>query len=503
MGQEIEIKLDVDPASCSAIEADVLLTNVPHSVSEQTTYYYDTPERAIEAAGYRLRVRSAGGEFVQTVKPVSESAGLFDREEWEYHVISAEPDLSALGAPVLAKLARTRELATLNVVSICEVERRSWLVQHGTSRIQLDLDRGKIDADGQRASFAELELELLSGDPEDLVRLAVDLAKRVPARIGVLTKAERGQLLADGQLDQVVKTAPVRIDADLSAGDSFAAIVHACLKHYRLNEPSVLERRDASALHQCRVAMRRLRSAFSLFSPVISGPESEALRLDLKWFTAQLGEARNLDVYLERDLAPEERRQLGLRRERAYDAAIAAMNEPRFRTLFLQLVGWSGLGAWRNGAKATQPIRPFAIKRLDRLWRSIACVGTSVMVMDEQDLHSLRIQIKKLRYATEFLRDVFPKSQKKRRKFSEAIEKLQEALGGLNDFSTARAMGLMVEPEWLILPSRAPELLECAAGALQSLSDIGRYWRKTQTKRPGGRKTAGRSAADCVLDAVP
>ena len=503
MGLEIEIKLDVDPASCAAVEADSLLASEPYSVAQQITVYYDTAERAIECAGYRLRVRSVDGGFVQTVKPISDSAGLFGREEWEYHVVSAEPDLSALGAPDLMKLAKTRQLAALVPISTCNVERRSWLVRHASGDIQLDFDRGSIDANGHSVPLAELEMELQSGDPKDLVGLAVEFAQRVPVRIGVLTKAERGLLLANGELGRVVKTARVQITSAMSVGESFTAIVHACLKHYRLNEPSVIERRDASALHQCRVAMRRLRSAFSLFKPVISDPGCEALRLDLKWFTEQLGEARNLDVYLERKLGAEERREVNQRRERAYDDAIAAMNEPRFRSLLLKLIGWSMLGAWRAGEGAQRPIRAFALKRLDRLWRSIADAGTELAAMDEQCRHELRIQFKKLRYATEFLRDLFPKSAKKRRKFAGAVEALQEALGGLNDLATHRAMGLASEPEWLILPSREPEFLQAADRALHTLAGVGRYWRKAAGKRSKPRKVSLRSAHAGALEATP
>ena len=75
-------------------------------------------------------------------------------------------------------------------------------------------------------------------------------------------------------------------------------IANACIQHYRLNEPLVIATRDAAALHQTRVAMRRLRSAFTLFRPALHGAEYQRLRNELRWFTAQLGDARNLDVYL-------------------------------------------------------------------------------------------------------------------------------------------------------------------------------------------------------------
>ena len=45
--------------------------------------------------------------------------------------------------------------------------------------------------------------------------------------------------------------------------------------------------------------MRRLRAAFALFKPALADPQLEDLRHELRWFTGQLGEARNLDVLLQ------------------------------------------------------------------------------------------------------------------------------------------------------------------------------------------------------------
>ena len=57
-------------------------------------------------------------------------------------------------------------------------------------------------------------------------------------------------------------------------------------------------------------AMRRMRSALSLFRPALFDAEFEAIREDLRWFTSQLGEARNVDVVLKRELSPDVRESL-------------------------------------------------------------------------------------------------------------------------------------------------------------------------------------------------
>src|SRR5262249_6885684 len=161
-------------------------------------------------------------------------------------------------------------------------------------------------------------------------------------------------------------------------------------KHYRLNEPLVSGPRLPEALHQCRVAMRRLRSAFTLFKTAIEDVEYHYLREELRWFTSQLGDARNLDVFLQRDLTKDERIALTERREAAYDQVAAAMDSPRLRLLMLELVGWTAFGPWRSGKKAGKDLEGYATSRLDRLWHSIVHIGHHLADLDEHTRHRLR-----------------------------------------------------------------------------------------------------------------
>src|SRR5205085_9076229 len=125
-------------------------------------------------------------------------------------------------------------------------------------------------------------------------------------------------------------------------------IVTACIRHFRRNEPLVIEKRSMNALHQARVAMRRLRSTLTLFRTVVADDEFMALRDELRWFTGKLGDARNLDVYLQRDLPKDEKRTLKAKRERVYDQVIETMESGRFRRLMLDLIAWAYLGEWRT-----------------------------------------------------------------------------------------------------------------------------------------------------------
>lgn len=475
--EEIELKLEIDPE-----DAGKLAIPPEARTREQTTVYYDTSDQALRSLGYTLRVRGIGDRHVQTVKPVTSGAGLVSRPEFEHPASSIEPDLSRLSDTPLASLALGPLEPTIHSV----VRRTSWVMEVGGSRIQADLDEGEMRADGRSRRFDELELELLSGEPICLLAAGRSIADQVPVRLGVLSKAERGDRLASGAFKKVTKAAPVEVDRSMNVAEAFEVMVHACLKHYRLNEPLVLDRRKPEALHQTRVAMRRLRSAFTLFKSAIADVEYQFLREELRWFTSQLGDARNLDVFLQRDLPDAERERLMQRRDKAYDHVVEVMNSRRARSLMLELVGWSAFGPWRSGKQAKKPVERYASGRLDRLWRSIAAAGGHIADLDEETRHELRIQVKKMRYAIEFLRGLYPDSESEEKRFAAAVEELQESLGKLNDLATAKTLVTAShgDDSWLIGEPEGRVHLREAERAFRDLAAVGPFWEK------GGRSGA-------------
>jgi inorganic triphosphatase YgiF len=487
MSREIELKLEVDPDDLPLVRQAPLLAAAEFRSNHQVSVYYDTPETRLKKHGFTLRVRSVGGKFIQTVKPMTGSVGLISREEIECEVASLKPDLEWLSDLPIHALLTHGKADQLEPVICCEVNRTSWQIDRRNGSMQIDLDHGTVTAGEHCEEFAELEFELRDGAPASLIVAARHLSDHAPVRLGVLTKAERGFLVADEALHRVHKAGPVNVHPDMTVAEAFETIVHACLKHYCLNEPLVLREAKGAALHQCRVAMRRLRSAVTLFRPAIEDVELQHLRQELRWFTAQLGEARNLDVYLERDMGDEEREQVGRKRERAYDHVIDAMNSHKFRRLLIDLVGWAAIGAWRSAKIARRPIERFANGRLDRLWASITGAGRDVGGMDEITRHELRIQVKKMRYAIEFLRGLYPNADTEKR-FASAVEELQESLGKLNDMATAKTLGgAPPDKGWLIGSLEERRHLIVSEDALRELLRAGPLWRarEIQPARPG------------------
>ena len=477
MSREIELKLEVDPDNLPLIRQNPLFAHADSRSSDQVTVYYDTPESKLKKHGFTLRVRSAGGRFVQTVKPITDSVGLVAREELEYEVRSLKPDLALLSDHPIRALLSHGEAKKLKSLIRYDVNRTSCRTERRGGTMQLDLDHGSVTAGGRCEEFAELEFELVEGEPASLIVAARHLSDHVPVRLGVLTKAERGFMLLSGSLGRLAKPGSVQIAAGMSVAEAFEIVVHACLRHYRLNEPLVIAECGAEALHQARVAMRRLRSAFTLFRPAVEDVEYQHIRHELRWFTAQLGDARNLDVYLERDLDDDERAKMIRKRGKAYDDVVDAMNSHKFRRLLIDIVGWVALGAWRNGKLAARSVESFATHRLDRLWESVVR-DADIGRMDEDRRHRVRIQGKKLRYAVEFLQGLYPHARATEKRFAKAVEELQDSLGKLNDMATARTIAeVATDDGWLIGSVEERRYLVSAEQALRELKRVGPFWR--------------------------
>lgn len=477
--QEVELKLEIEADAAEALARHPALAGRARRSLRQVSTYYDSDKAALRKAGYSLRVRAAEGRFVQTVKHgANGSAGLFDRPEWERDIEGPGLDEAALAATPLGGLLKPKLRASLAAVTVSDVERTIWLLEWQGAEIELILDRGTIRGDTREKPLDEIELELKRGEAAALFDLARALARDLPLRIGVLSKSERGFALADGRLGRVAKAGPIRVDPEADAGAGFAVIAHACLKHFRLNE-DLVAKRDPAALHQARVALRRLRAAFSLFGPIVRDDEGVRLREELRWFTAQLGDARNLDVFLGRsDLNAEWRPKLEAAREEAYDRVIAALGSQRLRMLLLDLVAWLAIGAWRQEPR--QPLRSFALDRLDRRWRKVRKAGGRLRDVDEEARHRFRIDVKKLRYAVEFLEGLDTRTAKPRKAFLGALEAIQEHLGALNDAATAR---ILLEGLDLEVPAERSDAkaerrhLARAAKAFDKLRAVGPFWR--------------------------
>lgn len=499
--RELELKLEAEPGGLAEVRDHPLLRNGSPGTTRTSSVYYDTSNGQLRKAGATLRVRQSGERFVQTIKANARpAAGLFDRAEWEERISGLEPDLRLIKGTALEPLLQ-REKTRRDLRPIFEtiVNRQSWDVTHEQAEIEVILDEGEVVAGKRRQPLVELEFELRSGPTAALFSLARALQSSAPLRLGVLTKSEQGVRLANGKAARLVKAEPVRLARAMNVAEGFQTIALACIRHFRLNEPLVTALRDPGALHQSRVALRRLRSLFSMFRPVLAGDRFEMFREELRAVSAILGEARDLDVFIDGrkgSLRGLPKAKLLDARERAYDDVIRALAARRFGAMTIDLVEWIAIGPWLQADAALAvrpgaPLAPFAETSLDRYWRKVKRGGRKIKRLDDEARHELRIAGKKLRYGSEFFAALYQgrKMAAQRDTFVAALERLQADLGGLNDQVTgcvlaeklSAQLGLNLDGRTKAgarVVSRAREkLITSAELAYDDLAAVAPFWR--------------------------
>lgn len=211
---------------------------------------------------------------------------------------------------------------------------------------------------------------------------------------------------------------------------------------------------DPEAVHQARVGIRRLRSTLRTFRPVLLPEWSGALRAELAWIAELLGKVRDEDVLLERlrgglaalppvpsgadpALADGERLLRGLERRRDQDRAalLEALDSSRYLALrerVAQAVEQPALLPAAEGS-ALELAPPLVARCWRRLRQQVTRAGPDPS--DEQ-LHQIRIEAKRCRYAAEA---VEPAVGEPARAFARAVAALQEVLGEQHDAVVAQA----------------------------------------------------------------
>jgi len=240
------------------------------------------------------------------------------------------------------------------------------------------------------------------------------------------------------------------LERGTTAAEAFRVIAHSCLQHISSNERAISSG-NSESLHQMRVGLRRLRTALSLFARTVNDTQIETVKSELKWITAILGQARDVDVFLSDVMLPlrkqyhEEPGLLSLhrtyaaQRTRAYARVTQAISSVRYRSLTLELAAWVEAGPWTHNQSEDarlhrmEPVEIFAAGELTRRRRKVRKKGDRFKKLDLDERHGLRIQVKRLRYASEFFLTLFPGKKRKKRAILTSLRDLQDALGDVND----------------------------------------------------------------------
>ncbi|HRW59870.1 MAG TPA: CHAD domain-containing protein [Defluviicoccus sp.] len=303
--------------------------------------------------------------------------------------------------------------------------------------------------------------------------------------------------------------------------DALSRIVLACVEHLRANEECVATRAHIEGAHQMRVAIRRLRCCLALFGDLLPANQCQYLDGELRWLLKELAPARDWDVFLDETLPPvlrqfegearldELRLQAEAKQDEGYTRAATALHAQRYTGLVMLLAAWADGRSWHDpfgppahpslASKATDAVSQL----LDQLLSAVLNCGADFADLNAERRHLLRIEIKKLRYATEFFASLFPR--RRLNPFLVTLKTLQDRLGVENDAAVARRLLLRLTKE---CNGRERTRLAYAAGLVvgwhahtadSRQQHLDALWAKLTAYPPFWRRAEVSSAADSTV----
>ena len=231
---------------------------------------------------------------------------------------------------------------------------------------------------------------------------------------------------------------------------------HADLSKYRA---IVLQSRRPIGIHQTRVAFRQMRAAFSVFRGALNGPVVRSLSAEARWLAGECAPARDLHVFLTETVegVPPAVSRIAARLAAVHlQRARAALSGARYNAFDRQLAAFA---AQPPSGRNTRLV-DFGREVLEKRHRKVERRGRGLEKLNAEELHELRIAIKKQRYAATFLQPAFASAAAK--PYIETTVRLQGALGALNDRAVAAQM--------LADIATATRPTEDVAGALKALA---------------------------------
>ncbi len=455
----------------------------------QRDRYLDTAGLDLARRGLALRRRDADGMAWLCVKAEgsAEAGGVWSRLEHELEVVPSAP-LPAVAAELPEALRhRVEPIAwarALEEVARLETERTLHSARAPLAGVKAELALDRVQVEGA-GGFTEVEIELGANPSAPFETLAADLRERLGLVPSPADKLARALALA-GRARPAPPRSPA-LEPALPVALAAGRIFRGHLEALRRAEPAARLGEDPEGVHDVRVAARRLRAAFRTFRTAF--PERR-LAGSLRWVRATgraLGAVRDLDVLLAGifDLAPELPAPLASDlvplaellhdvRERERGRMLRFLGSPgRLRAMerFDRFVG----GLEERSARPTRtlrgpgarPIGEVAPELLQaaaaRVWRRGARIDKS---SPREDLHALRIAVKRLRYTAESFVDLYGKPL---RGLVRRATALQDLLGAYNDAGVAVAR----LTAWLETPAgrRLPRATCTATGALLALHE--------------------------------
>jgi len=276
----------------------------------------------------------------------------------------------------------------------------------------------------------------------------------------------------------------LRLKAKKRSDSSTKVILRYLFEIVKANEAGIKADIDSEFLHDYRIAIRRTRSALSQIRNVFPSEITEHFKKEIRTLGQNTNTLRDLDVYLLSEEAfearlPEAMRQdivplfdyLRLLREQALEEVVNSLSASEYEQVLEEWEGFLNepVPKKAGAANAALPIVVLARNRIYKRYRRVIRDGDYILTHTQDELlHELRIECKKLRYLMEFFTSLFPR--KKITRLIKQLKKLQDNLGDFNDLSVQQEYLMHMAEELPIDDPRSRKALVATGYLVENLS---------------------------------
>jgi CHAD domain-containing protein len=291
-----------------------------------------------------------------------------------------------------------------------------------------------------------------------------------------LERADRKPGSYSGKLNLQLKSKK-RSDA------SAKVILRYLFEVMKANEAGIKADIDTEYLHDYRIAIRRTRSALSQIRNVFPTEVTEHFKQEFRTLGQLTNQLRDLDVYLLSEgefqaRLPEAMREdivplfdyLRLLRNHALEEVIEGLSSSEYDRALNEWAEFLNEPVPKkpDAANATMPIVELARKRIYKRYGRVIKDGDYILTHTQDEyLHALRIECKKLRYLMEFFASLFPR--KKLARLIKQLKKLQDNLGDFNDLSVQQEYLMHMAEELPIDDPRSRKALVATGYLVENL----------------------------------
>ena len=408
---EIELKFLIQPDLVNKFTT--LLSQSSYHISEPNSRhlcngYFDTDEKALRDFDMGLRIRQCefanGDKFAeQTVKLAGKDiGGLHQRPEFNVELDLASDQTSTKMANLSlfdkeiwpegfdAEVIQSQ----LRLLFETDFQRTTWQITMPSGTvIECVLDQGTVNANGESSIISEIELELVSGQVNDIFAFAQYVSSNVNVRLGFLSKAARGYHLLAGRSLKCMDLNNVELGSSDAVEEAFVKSLTAALKFVQHNEQVFCSSMSPKSLRKVLDGWSLIIHIMQLFADLIPTEQAsqlakgfKAVRKQHKWADSfyQISQLASRKSPYKKDIDNSEFLTSLVAQEQWPEhklmKAVGFFSSAEYNQLILNFIQWLAGKQWRNELSLselqvlTQPIYSHCQSWLDASWHNLKAV---------------------------------------------------------------------------------------------------------------------------------